>query len=96
LKGEVVNQEFNYLEFKNGINRTLDDTACATISAGTLAAFGRRDWPNIRTVIEKWQQEGILRVLRDPEVSNPEEPCVEMYRFIERASSIPGFLNYPS
>ena len=88
--------ECNYLEFKSGLNCVFADTACATISAGTLAAYGRRDWLNIRTAIEKWQQEGILRLLRDPEVSNPEEPCVEMYRFIERVSSIPGFLNYPS
>ncbi len=88
-----MKQEFNIVEFRNGINRALDDTGCAKIPAGTLAAYGHRDWSKIRSTIEEWKRQGLLQILCDPETSAPDEPCVEMYAFVGRSSSIPNFLN---
>jgi hypothetical protein len=84
---------FSEIELKNWINRTLDDSANPVIAVGTIAGAGHSDWKKIRKAIEKWSQMGYLTILKDPEFALPHEPCLHMHSFIDRKSSIPGFLN---
>lgn len=82
----------NYL--KALINRSLDDIATVQIQAGLIGAGGQENWNDIRKSLQKWEKAGYLKILKDPENSKPEDIVVEMISFIDRRSSIPGFLNW--
>lgn len=89
-----MNSMFREGSFKNGINRSLDDTASPMIRSGLLCAYGEGDWDSILKHLKIWEQQGILKILKNPEIADPQDVCVEMLMFINRKSSIPGFLNY--
>lgn len=85
---------FNERELRATINRTLDDTACALIRRGAIAGGGSRDWDQIMGCLKKWESEGILKIVRDPQFAESGDECVEMLSYIYRKSAIPGFLNW--
>lgn len=76
------------------INRSLDDTCQPYIKQGVIAAGGSRDWHKIHHYLKVWQDKNILKLIKDPELADHDETCVEMLSYIDRRSSIPGFLNY--
>lgn len=79
---------------QNGINRTLDDTAESIIVAAAVSGYGSDDFPKIRECLKRWESEGILRIIADPEGLPNSAPCLEMLKYIHRRSAIPGFLNW--
>jgi len=77
------------------INRILDDTACPYISKMTLFGSGGGDLIQHRLAwLRSLEKNGVLRFVADPETINDDDACIEMLRFIDRLSSIPGFLNW--
>lgn len=84
-------KDLEYL--KNWINRILDDTASPFIPKACIFGNGGGDIrPHRVAWIKKLEEQGILKILGDPSTLKDEEPYVEMLRFIERKTSIPGFL----
>lgn len=72
----------------------MDYTAEPLIKVGVIRGYGNSDWPKIRVTLQKWENEGILKILNDPEGRDASEPCVQMLKYIDQRSSIPGFLNW--
>jgi hypothetical protein len=87
-------ENFSDEEFANGINRCLDDGDSDLINCGVIRAYGHSNWHEIIKCLKKWETDGILLILNDPERCLPTVPCVKMLKFIHRRSSRPGFLNY--
>lgn len=94
MNHRIKPRKFFLDELKATINRTLDDCSTEYIPCGTIAGADARDWQEIQNALEIWGKEGILRILNDPETSEPSVPCVKMIKFIHRRSSRPGFLNF--
>ncbi len=85
-------REFSKEELKRTINRSLDDTRNRFVRRGVLAGGGARNWPEIKRCLAEWEARGLLVLLRDPETASSGEVCVEMQKYIDRESSIQGFL----
>jgi hypothetical protein len=88
---QIMKMNINVL--KAGINRTLDDTREAGITAETLLGFSGGDWKMVKCALKEWESRGLLQVLSDPEQCASDEICVKMLSYLDRRSSIPGFLN---
>jgi len=87
-------KSFREGELKNGINRFLDDTQHTVVKAGMLGGYGADNWIRIKECLVRWENEGILKILIDPEGLPSDTPCIEMLKYIHQRSSIPGFLNW--
>lgn len=74
------------------INRILDDSAQPFIAKANFCTPGSACDPITMEVLKEWQELGLLTILADPESVDPGQPLIKMIKFIDRPSSIPGFL----
>ena len=86
-----INDRRNYLRAL--INRILDDSAQPYITRASLCTQGADFDPDVVEILKEWQNHGYLQILVNPNEASFHEPVIKMLRFIDRASSIPGFLD---
>ena len=76
------------------IHRILDDSAQPFIPRRALCVPGASFDPEVWRQLKLWEQEGYLRILRTPDQTGGDDYVVEMLKYIDQKSPIPGFLNY--
>jgi IS5 family transposase len=78
---------------KATINRILDDSARALVPRSAICARGASI--DVETVeqLREWEREGYLRIVGDLK-GGDDEIVLEMLRYFDRKSPIPGFLNW--
>lgn len=76
------------------IHRILDDSAQPFIARAALCESGSGFDPEVFQLLRHWEAKGYLQILCDPDRAVDTEPIVKMLSYIERRSSIPGFLNW--
>ncbi len=67
---------------KNGLNNLYADRV-SDVGARTIATYGQEHWPTIKSALKKWESEGAIKVLGDPDKMAPDEPCVRLLEFIQ-------------
>ena len=80
-----------------GINYILEGESSSNdlrISQSLLLTYAKGDMATLKECLEQWEREGHLRIIKQPDLCQPDEPCVEMFRFIDQKSPIKGFLNW--
>ena len=82
------------LYIKSLIRRILDDSAQPFILRSTLCPRGMPCDPDTLNLLQRWETQGYLRVLGNPNELADDAPIVEMLRYIDGKSPIPGFLNF--
>ena len=70
-----------------GINRLLDD-GVKVITKSTLVVYGG---PTTKAALQDWERKGYLRIIKDLELAEDHEDCVEMLAYIDR----PGYPHWP-
>lgn len=48
-----------------------------------VVEYGLSSWDDVRKVFEKWESQGIARILKDPELAAPEEPVLQMLKMFD-------------
>lgn len=81
----------NPLELKNGLNRYFLDGENGRFTKSLLGALGQNDWAAIYRELKKWEDRGLLKILKNPGLAGPDEACIEMVNLIDLKSPIPGW-----
>ena len=60
-----------------------------------LRIYGNEAWNEIRKLINKWQENGFLEILKDPENCSDDDFCLKMFNFIDATEPLPDhWLSY--
>lgn len=74
--------------------RTLSDFAgegYAYVPMWGVATGGEFDWPEIRRKLTEWEEKGFLKIIKDPEICDKDEFCIEMLNFIDAKEALPNY-----
>lgn len=57
--------------------------------------YGESEWNCIREWLADWEKSGFLKIVQDPEHSEDNEYCAQMFNFIGASESLPNnWINY--
>jgi hypothetical protein len=65
----------------SGLNNIFADRV-SLICARDISTYGHGDWAKIRIALQKWEQQGFIRIISNPETAEDLTPCVEMFKYI--------------
>jgi hypothetical protein len=64
------------------------------ISRKHIVIYSGNDIDGAIKIIQTWEKQGVLKILKSPKEAADEDLCIELYRFIGQKSPITGWLNW--